>query len=188
MKRHGNGSAARALLAGTFVFAVLCFASVGLAQTNARQYDIDIGPLPLPQALQLFSDQTGLQHGYIPADDEEERLLVSPLKGRYTAADTLVKLLPAGFTFEWVNPRTISIVSPPTSVPPGGAKEGIAAKDQQRSEPSKEQRLSMAYGRQKRLGARSVCVRLEVTRRGQTHLRQCLRQPRPRSSRDSLRS
>ena len=55
-------------------------------------------------------------------------------------------LLPSGFTFAWVNVRTISIVSPPANVPPGGVKEAVAAKDQQRSELSKEQQLSMANG------------------------------------------
>ncbi len=146
MKRHANGSAARALLAGAFVCATLCFAALALAQTSKRQYDIDIAPLPLSQALQVFSQQTGLQYGYLPTDAEEEQRLVGPLKGRYTADDALARLLPAGFTVEWINPRTVSIVSPPVNVPPGGVSEAVVSDGRQRSGVSKEQQLSMANG------------------------------------------
>jgi iron complex outermembrane recepter protein len=144
MNRHVHRSAARALLAGAFVCISLCWTALTLAQESSRQYDIDISELPLAEALQAFSRQTGLQHGYLPTDEEEERTMVGPIKGRLTASEVLIKLLPSGFTFEWVNVRTVSIVSPPAHVPPGGVKEVVAGKDRQRSELTKEQQLSMA--------------------------------------------
>jgi iron complex outermembrane receptor protein len=146
MNRHVHRSAARALLAGALVCISLCWTALTLAQESSRQYDIDISELPLAEALQAFSRQTGLQHGYLPTDEEEEQTIVGPIKGRFTASEVLTKLLPSGFTFEWVNARTVSIVSPPANVPPGGVKEVVAGKDQQRSELTKEQQLSMENG------------------------------------------
>lgn len=154
MNRHAAGSALRAFLAWPLLCASLCWAALALGQSAARQYDFNIGALPLSQALLLFSEQTRLQYGYFPTDDEEEKLVVRAVKGRYTADEALAVLLPAGFTFTWVNPRTITIVSPPANVPPGGVNPAIAAKDQQHSELSKEQQLSMANG-----GGRSGAAR-----------------------------
>lgn len=147
MNRHANGSAPRVLRVGALVCVSLCWVALALAQSNERRYPIDIAALPLSQALEEFSKQTGLQYGYIPADDEEEKIVVHAVRGQYTADETLAAFLPAGFTFAWVNPRTISILSPPTNVPPGGVKDAVAGKDQQRSELSKDQRLSMKIGR-----------------------------------------
>jgi iron complex outermembrane recepter protein len=146
MNRQANASAARALLAGMFACISLCWAALTSAQETARQYDIDIGELPLARALQAFSRHTDLQYLYFPTDEEEEQRLVGPIKGRFTASEVLARLLPAGFTFEWINARTISIVSPPVNAPPGGVKEAVAGKDQQRLELSEEQRLSMENG------------------------------------------
>lgn len=146
MNRHPNGPAPRAFLARALICVSLWWGAVVFAQSNARHYDFDIAALPLSQALLLFSQQTGLQHGYFPTDDEEEKLVVRAIKGHYTADEALAALLPAGFTFSWVNERTISIVSPPANVPPGGVNTAVAGKDKQRSELSKEQQLSMANG------------------------------------------
>jgi iron complex outermembrane receptor protein len=147
MNRDTHRSAARALLAGAFVCLSLCWTSLTLAQENSRQHDIDIAELPLAEALQAFSRQTGLQYGYLPTDEEEERTIVGPIKGSFTASEVLSKLLPEGFTFEWINIRTISIVSPPVNAPPpGDVKQAVAEKDRQRSEMSEEQKRSMAYG------------------------------------------
>lgn len=147
MNRHANVSVARAFLASAFACVSLCWAGLTLAQESLRRYDIDIGELPLGQALQIFSRQTDLQYGYLPTDEGEERLMVGPIKGRFTASEVLAKLLPAGFTFEWINARTISIVSPTLNAPPGGVQEAVAEKDRQRSELSNEQLLSMANSR-----------------------------------------
>lgn len=146
MNRHANGSAPRALLAGAFFCISLCWVLLALAQSSERQYDIDIAALPLAEALQEFSRQTRLQFGYIPTDEAEEKLVTRAVKGRYTADEALAALLPTGFTFAWVNQRTVSILSPPANAPPGGVKEAVAGKDQQRSELSKEQQLAMANG------------------------------------------
>jgi iron complex outermembrane recepter protein len=146
MNCHAKESAARALLASVFVCVALCCATLAGAAETERQYDIDIGELPLSEALQQFSDQTQLQYGYLPTDDAEEQLVVGPVKGHLTVTEILAKLLPAGFTFEWVNARTLSILSPPVNVPPGGVNAVVAGEDQQRSELSKEQQLSMANG------------------------------------------
>lgn len=145
MNRHATGSLARLLSAGAVIGVALCCAALAQAQT-AQQRDIDIKPLPLSEALEAFSKQTDLQYLYLPTDEAEEQLPVGPVKGHLTVDEALAKLLPAAFTFQWVNDRTILIVSPPTIVPPGDVKEVAAAKDQQHSEVSKEQQLSMANG------------------------------------------
>ena len=147
MNCHSHRSAARAFVAGALVCISLCWTTLTLAQENSRQHDIDIGELPLSEALQAFSRQTGLQYGYLPTDEEEERKIVGPIKGRLTASEVLSKLLPEGFTFEWINVRTISIVSPPVNAPPpGDVKQAVAEKDRQRSDLTEEQKRSMAYG------------------------------------------
>ena len=145
MSRYANPAAPRALLASALVVASLWFAAA-LAQSNARQYDFDIGAVPVTQALLLFSAQTELQHAYFPVDEEEEKRVVHPVKGRYTADEALALLLPEGFTFSWVNPRTVSIVSPPLNPPPGGVRNAAASKDQQHSELSKDQQSAMENG------------------------------------------
>jgi len=152
MNRHAKGPAAQALLAGAFICLSL-WAALAPAQPGERRYDIDIPSLPLSQALQVFSQQTGLQHGYFPTNDEEEKMVVPAVKGRYTADEVLTALLPAGFTFAWVNRRTLTI-TPPVDPPPGSAKEAVLATDKQRAELSWEQQLSMANGREKGGSAR----------------------------------
>jgi iron complex outermembrane recepter protein len=146
MNRHANGPAPRTLLAGVFICASLCWAALAFGQSAERQYEFDIAPLPLSQALLLFTQQTGLQLAYIPSDDEEEKIPAGAVKCRCTADQALAALLPGGFTFAWVNSRTISVLSPPANVPPGGVKEEVAKKDRQRSELSKEQQVAMANG------------------------------------------
>src|SRR3954465_7332634 len=115
MNCHAKESAAKAFLVGVLACVSLCYGALAGAEEPARQYNIDIDKLPLAEALQKFSDQTQLQYGYLPTDDAEEQLMVGPVKGYLTAKEILDKLLPLGFTFEWVNPRTISILSPPVN-------------------------------------------------------------------------
>jgi iron complex outermembrane recepter protein len=146
MNRHANGSALRALLASALIVASLCRAAVVLAQASERQYDFDIAPLPLSQALLQFTNQTKLQLFYSPNDTEEDKLIAGEVKGRHTADEALAALLPMGFTFVWTNARTVTVLSPPANEPPGGVKEAAEAKDQQHSEMLKEQQLSMANG------------------------------------------
>jgi iron complex outermembrane recepter protein len=153
MNRHANRPAVGALAVS--VWLALCWAAASLAAEGTRQYDVDIQKQPLSEALQEFSRQTQLQYGYLPTDEEEEQLVVGPVKGHLTADAVLALLLPVGFTFEWINPRTISIVSPPVNVPPGGVKETAVAKDRQKSERSKEELQSMANGGGKSGSARA---------------------------------
>jgi iron complex outermembrane recepter protein len=146
MNGHAHRSLARRILASMFACMSLCWMSPLLAQEGSRRHDVDIPAAPLGQALQLFSEQTRLQYGYLPTDDEEEQLMVGPVKGRLTANEVLAKLLPEGFTFAWTNPRLISIISPPANEPPGGVRDVVAAKEEQHSELSEEQKLAMANG------------------------------------------
>lgn len=155
MKRYAKGAAARDVLAGIFICVSLCFATLVLAQAETKQYDIDIATLPLTQALQEFSAQTQLQHGYLPTDGAEENILAGPINGRYTVAEALAALLPVGFTFEWIDERTVRVVSPPGRAPPGGVLEEASATDQQRSALLLEQQLSMAFGGERSGSARS---------------------------------
>jgi len=146
MSRHATAAARRSLLAGALIFVSLCWVSAAFAQASERQYDFDIASLPLSQALLQFTKQTKLQLGYSPRDAEEDKLIAGAVKGRHTADEALAALLPSGFTFVWTNTRTITILSPPANVPPGGVSEEAEAKDQQHSELLQEQQLSMANG------------------------------------------
>ncbi|HKS58125.1 MAG TPA: TonB-dependent receptor [Steroidobacteraceae bacterium] len=154
MNRHSNAPAPRVLLLGALVCVSLCWAAPALAQSNEAKHEFDIPALPLSQALREFSKQATLQYGYIPNDPAEEKIVVHAVKGRYTVQQALAILLPDGFTFAWVNSRTISVLSPPANAPPGGVNEAVAAKDQPRSEMSEGQRLSMANGGGKEGSAR----------------------------------
>jgi iron complex outermembrane receptor protein len=154
MNRHAKESAARAFLVSVLACVAVCYGALAGTDEPAHQYNIDIDKLPLSEALQKFSDQTQLQYGYLPTDEAEEQVMVGPVKGFLTVKETLDKLLPDGFTFEWVNPRTISILSPPENLPPGGVNAVVADKAQQHSEMEKGQQLSMANGGEKSGSAR----------------------------------
>src|SRR5262249_32056817 len=142
MHRPANAIPTRALLAGVLICASLCWAALALAQANESRRDFDIASMPLGEALQAFSEQARLQFAYMPTDAAEEKIMVHAVKGRYTAAEALAILLPDGFTFAWVNSRTISVLSPPANAPPGGVNAAAVPKDQPRSELSKEQQLA----------------------------------------------
>lgn len=146
MNRHANGAENCSLLASVLIAFALCWATVTRAQASDRQYDFDIAPQPLAQALLQFTKQTKLQLFYSPDDVEEDKLLAGEVKGRRTAEEALTALLPIGFTFVWTNARTVTVISPPANAPPGGVKEAEKEKDQQHSEMLKEQQLSMANG------------------------------------------
>jgi iron complex outermembrane recepter protein len=146
MNVHANGPGLRALFPGALIWISLGWATLALAQSSEVEHEFDIPAQPLSQALQELSKQATLQYGYIPNDPAEDKIVVHAVKGRYTVQEALAILLPEGFTFAWVNARTISVLSPPANVPPGGVNESVAAKDQPRSELSKEQQLSMANG------------------------------------------
>lgn len=146
MNRHAKGSARRLLIASALTLVSLCMVTIALAQSSEHEYDFDINPLPLTQAVILFAKQTELQVLYSPKDEEEENVAAGQVKGRYTAAEALAALLPSRFTFVWINSRTITVLPPSANSPPGGVNEAAAAKDQPRSELSKDQQLSMANG------------------------------------------
>lgn len=144
MKRQE--AAIRGIAAVALAWLLLSLSPLARAQTNPKQVDIDIGEMPLTLALQEFSKQTGLQHLYLPTDKTEEEIVVGPVRGHFTASEILTRLLPVGFTFSWSNDRTVAVLSPLENVPPGGVKPERTATDQQHSELSKEQQLSMVNG------------------------------------------
>jgi iron complex outermembrane receptor protein len=146
MNRQATGTALQALRAALLVCASLCWHASALAQSNERRHDIDIGPVSLSEALLSFSQQTELQYLYLPTDGVEEKVAVRPVKGSYTADEALRALLPDGFRYAWTNARTVSIFPPPANVPPGGVNAAVAEKDQQHSQVSQGQQLSMANG------------------------------------------
>lgn len=104
-----------------------------------RTYDFDIGQVALADAIRLFSVRTGLQTLYLPENESEERQLVGPLNGTFTAAEALMRLLePAGLKFGWVNERTISVERAPPAPPPPPPKpkkRSMAGPRAQRHEP-----------------------------------------------------
>jgi iron complex outermembrane receptor protein len=111
---------ARTLLAGALACLVLALGSPASAQdprkdsVPRKEYSISIEQQPLTQALEHLYDQTGVFYGYSPNTTEEERMLVGPLKGKFTIEDALNKLLQStGLTFAWTDSKTISIVRAP---------------------------------------------------------------------------
>jgi iron complex outermembrane recepter protein len=111
---------ARTVLAGAFVWLVLALASAASAQdprkesAPRREYSISIEKQPLTRALEHLYEQTGVFYGYSPNSTEEERMLVGPLKGKFTIEEALnTLLLSTGLTFEWTDFKTISIVRAP---------------------------------------------------------------------------
>src|SRR5687768_5300641 len=81
------------------------------AQAPPGQYSLDIAGQPLVAALKEFSQQTGLQVGYLPASAEEEGTIVGPLKGQYTVEAALGELLArSGLSFRRVNEKTIAVL------------------------------------------------------------------------------
>jgi iron complex outermembrane recepter protein len=103
---------------------LLAFAPFGRAQGNSRTYDFNIPQMPIAQFLQAMSARTDIQYGYLPTDLEEEATLIGPLKGHYTVAAALDEVFEStGFSWVWINERTLSIISPPVitlpTFPPG---------------------------------------------------------------------
>lgn len=104
----------RAISALLLTITLLAFAPLARTQGNSREYDFNISQMPIGQFLLTISNQTDTQFGYLPTDAEEEATLVGPLNGRYTVdAAISTALAPTGFTFAWINERTVSIISPP---------------------------------------------------------------------------
>ncbi|MGH8176113.1 MAG: TonB-dependent receptor [Steroidobacter sp.] len=69
--------------------------------------------MPLRDAIEALSQQTGLHIGYLPRSSAEEFILVGPLKGRYTAEAALTILVtPQGLVFKRSDERTISVFAP----------------------------------------------------------------------------
>ena len=150
-------------------------------------YDFDIAALAaVASAAGFLQANADCSTSTFRPTTKKKRLVVRAVKGHYTADEALASPLPAGFTFSWVNERTVAVLSPPENVPPGGVNTAVAAKDQQRSELSKEQQLSMANG-----GGRSGSARGPYEFEGKMLVeasRQHFRWPRSRHSHDSDRS
>jgi iron complex outermembrane receptor protein len=111
---------ARTLLAGALACLVFALGSPASAQDPRKEsgprkeFSISIEQQPLTQALERLYDQTGVFYGYSPNTTEEERMLVGPLKGKFTIEEALNKLLQStGLTFAWTDSKTISIVRAP---------------------------------------------------------------------------
>lgn len=136
----------RVVTASSLLVFLLSFALSGHAQSDSnerpRARNFDVPRLPLSDALRTFSDQSGVQYGYLPTSPEEEKVLVGPLKGQYTIEDALRALLPEGFDFAWTNQRTVSVLSPiETTAPsmPTGAADGVVISDQRLIESDRRQ-------------------------------------------------
>ncbi|MGH8187232.1 MAG: hypothetical protein ACREUC_11765, partial [Steroidobacteraceae bacterium] len=118
------------------------------AQSNNRAYPFNIPEMPLEVAVREFSRNTGLNTLYLPNTPQEARQVVGPLKGRYTVEAALTELLrPLGFSFEWINARTITIIVPWANPPAGaGVGEEIVAGDKPRANSDEWERIIRAGG------------------------------------------
>jgi iron complex outermembrane recepter protein len=130
--RWGQGNMARTVLVCALACLALAFAPTAAAQDSRKgpppkEYNLHVAQQPLTQALESLYDQTGVYYGYSPNTDEEEQMLVGPLKGKFTIEEALTKLLQStGLTYAWTNSKTMSIVRapppPPKAAPPQQVK------------------------------------------------------------------
>jgi hypothetical protein len=88
-----------------------CFITLtALSSTLTREYNFDIRRSNVPHALKQFSEQTGLQIGYLPESPVEQAKLVGPVRGRLSVQSALTQLLEhSGLVYEFVNDRTIAV-------------------------------------------------------------------------------
>lgn len=119
--REEQGTVRRSILIAGFVSCLALSLCVPVRAQVSRQYEykLSLEALPIGKATVELSRQTGRQTGlaiaYYPSRPGEESAIIGPLAaGRYSVEAALQSLLkPRGFTFEWVDERTINIVSPP---------------------------------------------------------------------------
>jgi iron complex outermembrane recepter protein len=98
---------------------LMAFAPFGRTQGNSKVYEFNVPRMRVADFFGAVSAQTDIQFGYAPTDAAEEATLIGPLRGRYTMEAAITEVLsPTGFTFAWVNERTISVISPPVIAMP----------------------------------------------------------------------
>src|SRR5687767_166415 len=92
--RWRQGDMARNILVCALVCLALTLAPAAEAQeSRGKQYRIDVAKQPLTQALEQLNKQTGVLYGYSPETPEEERIVVGPVRGKYTIDKALTELL-----------------------------------------------------------------------------------------------
>lgn len=107
---------------GTITCRLLTLAAASLSVTNLaysadRQYNIEIARQPIAEALNKFSQQTGLQVSYFRESLPRE-LFVGPISGQYTADAAIAELLlPNGLSFTQPNDRTIVVLGATAAAP-----------------------------------------------------------------------
>ena len=109
---------ARTLLVGALACLALLLAKTAAAQDLAKKYPIDIPAQGLTTALEKLSNQTQIYYGFSPESEEQEKLQVGPVRGRYTIDEALNLLLQStGFTFTRIDSKNIAIVKAPPALP-----------------------------------------------------------------------
>ena len=111
---------ARTILVGALACLALMLAPTAGAQsprpehTSSKEYSLNVDEQPLTRALEQLYGQTGVFYGYSPNSQEEEQMIVGPLRGKFTIEEALTKLLSkTDLTFTWTNSKQISIVRKP---------------------------------------------------------------------------
>ncbi len=89
--------------------------SAAFAQGENNEYYFSIDRLPIADALNVLSQQSGLQVSYFMQDHKRD-VVVGPLAGQFTAKEAIARLLSqTGLSFEQPNGRTL-VVQPSRSV------------------------------------------------------------------------
>lgn len=118
------------VIAGLVASVLLSIAVPGWAQTRlstAQHHVIDIPRLPIIDALKEFTTQTGLQVSFWPDAKTDQTMLVGPLRGKFTAAAALTRLLAnSGLAFQRTNERSLVVMAPSMF---GGPRNGVSASD-----------------------------------------------------------
>jgi len=121
----------RNILCGLLACTAATISVPGWADSSAREYNLELVRSSVRAALAEFSRQTGLQTGFYPDSPAEEKIVVGPLKGHYTAEAALSELLASsGLSFTRDNERTITVLAPDAATSPrhgnSAVREGMS--------------------------------------------------------------
>src|SRR3984957_9350569 len=110
----------RTVLLNTVGALVLWTGAGAQTQSGTGPYSVSIPAEPLGDALNELAQQTGLQ--ILFSSELVARIRAPAVKGSFTADDALRRILAnSGLRFEFVNPRTIAILSPSVTTNPSGS-------------------------------------------------------------------
>jgi iron complex outermembrane recepter protein len=112
----------------------MLLAASAVAQGSFDEYDLDLAPMTLGEAVIQLSQQTGLSVLYIPATKKDEARMVGPLRGRYRIEAALkILLAPHGLGFERTDERVLVVRDPGDKTGASEAPQRLAGKKKEKA-------------------------------------------------------